>query len=136
MTKNILLWVVIVLVLLAVFTVVRNAVALARPQWPHFPFSSLVMQEVLTFILLSFALNSAGTPHGGAWHPFVVLAEGVRNSAQYAKVPAIVNLSLLAGLLSCWFAFGIAIVVHSWQLIQIKREGRSEPQPAASLPAR
>jgi hypothetical protein len=124
------------LVLLTILTVLRNAVALARPQWPNFPFSSLVVQEVLTFILLSFALNAAGTPHGGAWHPFVVLADGVRNSPQYAKVPAIVNLSLLAGLLSCWFAFGIAIVVHSWQLIQIKREARSGPQPAASLQAR
>lgn len=121
------------LVVLAILALVRNVVTLAKPQWPHFWFSSLIANEALAFVVLSFAVTAVGMPRGSDWHPFVVLAEGVRNSAQYAKVPTIVNLSLLAALLSSWFGIGIAIVVHAWGLIQLKRDAKS--QAGASLQA-
>lgn len=120
-------------VALSVLAIVRLAVMLARPYWPRFPLASLVTHEVLTFALLTVVLNYAGTPQAGNWHPFVVQAEAVRTSAQYAKVSSIVNLSILISFVIWWFALGVGIIVHAWQLIQSKRKDREIARQTASL---
>jgi hypothetical protein len=123
-------------VALSALVIVRLAVMLARPDWPRFPLASRLAHEVLMFGLLTVVLNYAGTPQAGDWHPFVVLAEATRASGQFAKVSAIVNLSILISLLIWWFALGVGIIVHAWQLIQSKRKDREIARQTASLQAR
>ena len=123
------------LVALSVIVLLRNIVIVMRPHWTRFPLPSLLIYELLMFTLLTLVLKAAGSPHGGEWYPFVVLTESARTSAQYAKVPMIVNLSILISILIWWFSTGIAIIVHAWQLLALRREKKTQPHPAASLNA-
>lgn len=123
------------IVAMAVFSLLRAAVTLARPQWTTFPAWSRFVHEVLVFAFLSLALHLVESMPPANWHPFVMLSEGAPASAQYVRVAAIVNVSILLGLLIGWFASGVATIVRSWQIIQHRRESRNQPRPAASLPA-
>lgn len=123
------------IVTLGVLALLRNTTIVMRPQWTRFPLRSLLAQEVFTFVLLTLLLTVSGATHAVDWHPFVVLTESARNSVQYAKVPVIVNLSILVSVLIWWFSLGIAMIVHIWQLID-PCHGRKAPQSAASLHAR
>jgi hypothetical protein len=58
---------------------------------------------------------------------------GVLN--RYAKVPGIVNLSILIGIVVWWFGQGIAIIVHAWQLLQSRREQKTPAQRPVSMQA-
>jgi hypothetical protein len=124
------------IVVLSALALLRSTTIVMRPQWTRFPLRSLFAHEVLTFILLTLMLNAAGALHAADWHPFVVLTESARNSVQYAKVPLIVNLSILISVLIWWFSLGIALIVHAWQLIDLGRGKRAQPQSPASLRAR
>jgi hypothetical protein len=113
------------IILCSVFALVRSGFTLAKPQWTWFPSSSQLLQTVFGMITLGFMLNAVGN---GQW-PFVVLTEAARNSAQYIRVAAIVNVSVLIGLASCWLGFGIAMVVYAWKFLKYLRKGaRKQPQ--------
>src|SRR5215469_3316834 len=44
--------------------------------------------------------------------------EAARNSAQYVRVAAIVNASVLIALAGAWLGFGITLVLQTWKFLQ------------------
>ena len=83
-------------------------------------------------IILRFMLNAVGQMPYGQWQ-FVALTDAATNSAQYIRVAAIVNVSVLIGLVSCWLGFSIALVVHTWEWLKYLRKGARQPQQTAPL---
>jgi hypothetical protein len=90
---------------------------------------------VLSLILLNFILNAAGQKPNGDWHPFVMLADAAKNTAQAIKVAAIVNVSILISLAGAWLGLSIAMVIHVWQFLVYLRKRVSGARNAASLQA-
>ncbi len=121
------------IVLVAVFGLVRSGMILARPQWSWFPSLSKLLQTALSLIVVHFILNAAGHAPSGNWHPFVVLADGVQDSAHYVRIAAIVNASILLSLLSAWIGLSIAGIVQTWQFMRHARKWTSGMQHTASL---
>jgi hypothetical protein len=123
------------ILLLGVVGLVRAGMTLARPQWTWFPPAGALVQAVLTLILVRFLLNASGQMTNGEWHPFVVLADAAKNSVQYIRVAAIVNVSILVSLVCAWFGICIAMIVHVWQLLRLIRKRVSNAGQPASLHA-
>jgi hypothetical protein len=116
------------IILFSAFALVRSGFTLAKPQWGWFPSLSQVLQTVFGMIIVHSMLHALGHMPSSQW-PFVTLTEAARNSAQYIRVAAIVNVSVLIGLAACWLGFGIALVVHTWQFLKYLRKGaRRQPQ--------
>jgi hypothetical protein len=109
------------IVLLGVLSLIRSSVTLARPQWTWFPKMGELVQGVFVLILVNFLLKASGQMSNGEWHPFVVVADSVRNSAQYIKVAAIVNVSILLSLAGTWIGLSIAMIVQLGQFVFRKR---------------
>jgi len=120
-------------VLIAVFALLRSTITLARPQWEWFPPTAQLLQTIISMVILRYMLAAAGVTAAGAWHPFVVVSENVRNSAQYAHVAAIVNVSVLIGLTASWLGFSIAVVVQTWQVLRYLDKRVSSAAEAALL---
>jgi hypothetical protein len=114
------------ILLLSALSLARSGVTLAKPQWEWFPPVAELAQAIFTLILLNFILNG--------WFPYVVLTEAAKNSVQYIKVAAIVNVSILISLAGAWLGLSIAIVIQLWQLMNNLRKWRRAGQ-AASLQA-
>ena len=118
------------IVLLSVLSLVRSSVTLARPQWTWFPKAAELVQAVFVLIMVNFMLDASGHMSNGGWHPFVVVADSVKNSAQYIKVAAIVNVSILFSLVGAWIGLAIAIIIQVWQLLRLfhrRRSGATAP---------
>ena len=117
------------IVLYAVFALVRSALMLAKPQWSWFQPLSQVLQTVFGMVILRFMLNQLGhMPYNLS--PFVTLSDAARNSAQYIRVAAVVNVSVLIGLASSWLGFSIALVVQTWKFLQyFRKAARQQPRP-------
>jgi len=110
------------------FALVRSGFTLAKPQWTWFPSLSQLLQTVFGMIILRSMLNLLGQMPYSHW-PFVTLTDAARNSAQYVRVAAIVNVSVVIGLAGCWLGFSIALVVHTWQFLQyVRKSARQQPQ--------
>ena len=115
-------------ILFSVFALARSGFTLAKPQWSWFPSLSQVLQTVFGMIILRSMLNALGQMPYSQW-PFVTLTDAARNSAQYIRVAAIVNVSVLIGLAGCWLGFGIALVVHTWRFLKyVRKAARRQPQ--------
>lgn len=121
------------IVLLSALSVVRSAVTLARPQWTWLPKTGELVQAVFTLILVNFMLHASGQMTNGEWHPFIVVADSVKNSAQYIKVAAIVNVSILLSLVGAWIGIGIAMIIQLWQFLLHFHKRRTGTGQAASL---
>jgi len=121
------------ILLLGVLGLLRAGITLARPQWTWFPPTGELVQAVLTLVLLKFLLNASGQMTNGEWHPFVVATEAARNSVQYIRVAAIVNVSILVCLVCAWFGLCIGMVVQLWQLLGLIRKRVSNAGQPASL---
>jgi hypothetical protein len=121
------------ILLLAIAGLLRSGITLARPQWAWFPRVAELLQAVLSLILLNFMINSALPPAGADWHPFVVLADAAKNSAQYIRVAAIVNASILVSLAAAWLGVCIAVAIQTWQLLGFIRNRTSGAGQPASL---
>lgn len=121
-------------IFLTVFALWRSTMTLVRPQWGWFPPASQLAQTIIGMVILKFVLDAAGMTPNGTWHPFVVVAEGARNSAQYAHVAAIVNVSILVGLVGAWLGFSIAVIVQTWEVLRYVHKRVSEATEAALLP--
>lgn len=127
------------LVLLTAAVILRSAIMLLRPQWTAFPLWTQLLQAVLTLILVRYMIEAAGHTIQGDWHPFVMVADGVRSSKQYTgftKIVAVVNVSGLICLVSVWIGVGIAGAVQTWELLKHIRKQRSVSQQPASLQVR
>jgi len=111
------------ILLLSALSLARSGFTLAKPQWEWFPAVAELLQAVFTLILLNFILEG--------WFPFVVLTEAAKNSVQYIKVAAIVNVSILLSLAGTWLGLSIAIVIQLWQLMTNLRKWRRAGQPAS-----
>lgn len=122
-------------VLVAVVALLRSAVTLARPHWTWFPLSGQLLQSVLSLTILHFMLNAVIQTPNGEWYPFVAVAVG-HASAQYIKVAAIVNVSILVSLYCAWLGICIAAIVQTWQLVRRVRKRASTPQHPASVQVR
>lgn len=122
-------------VLVAVVALLRSAVTLARPQWTWFPLSGQLLQSILSLTILHFMVNAVILTPKGEWYPFVALTVG-QASAQYIKVAAIVNASILVSLYCSWLGICIAAIVQTWQLMRYVRKRASTQQQPASAQAR
>lgn len=120
------------IVAVAAYSIFRCLVTLAQPQWTWFPAFGNLLQNVFTLVILKFMLAAAGHLSGSAWHPFVVIDQAA-TSAQSLHVSAIVNASILIGLLGTWIGLCIAVPIQTWQLIRRLRNGDSTRQQAAPL---
>jgi len=121
------------ILLLAVASLLRSGITLARPHWVWFPRAAEMLQELLGLIMLNFMINAAAQAPGGDWHPFVVLADAAKNSAQYIRIAGIVNASILLSLAAAWLGVCIALAVQTWQLLRDVRERISGTGQPASL---
>jgi hypothetical protein len=117
---------------LAVVGLLRSGTILARPQWAAFPMWTQLVQTALTLILFKFMINSAAQTANGDWHPFVV---AVTNSAQYIRVAAIVNASIIISLASAWLGLSIAGVIQTWAFLRYLRKRTSLAQRSAPIGA-
>jgi len=121
--------------LLGVFGLLRSGMILARPQWTWLPTLSQLLQTALTLVVLSFMIQAVGQPSHGTWAPFVALADTAKQSAEYIKVAAIVNASILLSLAGTWLGLCIAGVIQTWEFMRYVRKRRSSAPQTASLPA-
>ena len=111
------------IVLLSVFALLRPAAILARPQWTAFPLWTKLVHSALTLVLLNFMLSAAaGSRAAGEWHPFVVAAEGLQGTANYVRIAAIVNTSILLSLAGTWLGLCIALGIQVWQFMRYLRK--------------
>src|SRR5579864_4743146 len=125
-------------VLLAAAVILRSAIILGRPRWTSFPLWSQLVQALLTLILVHYMIEAAGHTVQGNWHPFVMVADSVRSSEQYArfsKIVAIVNVAGLITLVCTWIGVCIGGAVHTWELLKYIRKQRSVSERPASLQA-
>jgi hypothetical protein len=120
------------IVALAAFAILRCLIALAQPQWTWFPTLGNLLQNGFTLIILKFMLTAASHTPGGSWHPFVVIYQGV-TSAESLKVSAIVNASVLLGMVGTWIGLCIAVPIQTWQFMRRLRDRASGTERAAAL---
>jgi hypothetical protein len=121
------------ILLLGVFGLLRAGITLGRPEWTWFPQVAELVQMVLSLVLLNFILNAAGHAPNGDWHPFLMLSDAAKNSAQAIKVAAIVNVSILISLAGAWLGLSIALVIHVWLFLVYLRKRVSGVGNSASL---
>ncbi len=127
------------ILLLGVVGLLRSVIRLARPQWEWFPSLSQLVNTVLTLIVLSYMSNAvAAAAHtvNGGWYPFLVPAENVRDSMQYARIAAVVNVSILISMGAAWLGLCIAAIVQTWEFLRYLRRrdsgARQSAQPRAA----
>ena len=119
------------ILLLGIAGLLRSAISLARPQWAWFPSLSQLLNTVLTLVVLNYISNAAGHTPNGNLHPFVVPADSVQDSAQYARIAAIVNASILISLAAAWLGLCIAAIVQTWEFLRhIRSRNSGTEQPA------
>jgi hypothetical protein len=121
------------IVILAAAALLRPGITLARPQWSWFPPAAQLLQTILSLVVLRLILNAATQTSGGDWQPFVVLTDAARNSPQYIRVAAIVNVSILVSLASAWIGLSIAGIVQTWLLMRYFYKRNSATPQAASI---
>lgn len=124
------------IVVLAALGIVRLAVILVRPQWGWFPLASQLLQSALTLILLHFIIRAVQQVPASDWYPFVALANSVRNSPQFIRIAAIVNVCILISVVSTWIGVSIAGIIQSWKLMNYVRKQASVAREPASLQVR
>ncbi len=117
-------------VLLAVFHVVRSAFILAKPHWDVLPPLSELAQTALTLLFLHFLFHAVSQPPG-SWHSFVALTDAAKDSAQYIKVAAIVNVSILISIVGVWIGLCIAAPIQVWEFLVFLRKRRVRIQASA-----
>jgi hypothetical protein len=122
------------ILLLAFAVILKSAVTLARPSWTWFPLSTQLLQTVLSLIVVNFMMHAGSPTPNREWHPFVVLADSVQNSAHYVGIAAIVNASILISLAGMWIGLSIAAVVQTWKLMRYLRKQISGARQIAPLP--
>ena len=118
-------------VLLSVVALVRSGISLARPQWAWFPLLSQLLQSVLMLIVLHYLI--AAITRSPSAYPFVVSRYAVRDSPQYFKLVAIVNVSLLVSVACTWLGVCIAAFIQTWALLSYLRKRPSPPRRIVSL---
>jgi hypothetical protein len=123
------------LILLSLFGLAHQIVSLARPQWTWLPPAGRLLTTALTLIVLNYVIGAAGHAPHDEWHPFVVLADGVRDSLRYSKIAAVVNVSLLLSIAGTWLGLCIAAVVQTWQFFRLIRKRLPQGQNAAPFRA-
>jgi len=123
-------------VLLGVFALIRSAIALAKQEWDWFPPVCQLLQTFLTLLLLNFLLKAVLQAPGADWHPFVVLTDAAKNSTQYIKVAAIVNVSLLIAMASTWLGLSIAGVIQVWEVMKYIQKRMTTVSHSASMQVR
>ena len=114
------------IVLLSVLSLLRSVGTLARPQWTWFPPLAELAQAVFSLLLLHFILQ--------AGFPYVLLKDAAKESVQFIKVAAIVNVSILISLACAWLGLCLALLIQVWQLFRLARQRRKQARQAASLP--
>lgn len=120
------------IVLLGVFGLLRSGMILAKPQWTWMPPFSQLMQSALTLILLNFIVEAVSHLPHGTW-PFVALADSAKDSAQYIRVAAVVNVSILISIAGAWLGLSIATIVQTWEFLTFLRKRSSGTNQPASM---
>lgn len=121
------------IVALSALNLARSAITLAKPQWDWFPKFSQLVNTCLTLILLRFILDAVGQAAAGNWHPFVVVANNLQDSAHYLKIAAIVNVSIMISLVGAWIGLCIAAPIQTWEFMAFLRKRGSGLQQTMTL---
>jgi hypothetical protein len=119
------------IILLTLAGLAHQLVSLARPQWTLLPPIGRLLTTGLSLVLLNFVIKAATPTPNGDWHPFVVLAQTVQNSAQYNRIAAIVNVMILISLAAAWLGLCIAGTIQTWEFLQLVRKRMLRPPAAA-----
>jgi hypothetical protein len=119
------------IILLTLAGLAHQLVSLARPQWTLLPPIGRLLTTGLGLVLLNFVIKAATPTPNGDWHPFVVLAQAVHNSAQYNRIAAIVNVMILISLAAAWLGLCIAGTIQTWEFLQLVRKRMLRPPAAA-----
>ena len=120
-------------VVLSVVSLVRSGITLAKPQWTWFPPLSQLLHSVLVLIVLNFMIEAISKSPAAS--QFIVPQDAVRDSHNYIVIAAIVNVSIILGMVGTWIGLSIAAVVQTWQFILHLRKQQSGPQSPASIAA-
>jgi hypothetical protein len=122
------------IVLLAAAVIVRLVVMLARPQWRAFALGSRIVQAVATLVLVNAIINAASHTVSADWHPFVTVASTLRGTdkyAQFVKIAAIVNVSILIAFVGTWIGVSIGGAIQTWEFLKYIRKQRISHEPAS-----
>ena len=121
-------------VFVSIVALIRSAITLARPQWTWFPILSEMFQSVLMLVVVHSMIQAISNVPTA--YPFVLLQDGVRDSAKYSKLVAIVNVSILASVAFTWLGVCIAAIIQTWEFLRYLRKRVSgTPQHTASFGA-
>jgi hypothetical protein len=118
-------------IFLSLVALVRSGITVARPQWAWFPLLSQLVQTVLMLVLLNSLIKAISNAPSA--HPFVMLRDAAYAPAQYFKVVAIVNISLLVSVVFTWIGLCIAALPQTWAFLRYLRRRHSTPQQTASI---
>jgi hypothetical protein len=121
--------------LLASVALARSAIVMARPQWTRFPVWSLWVQTALWLIVLNYMIGVAGHGTGGDWHPFVIARSDVGDVVQHARIAAVLNASILIGIVFAWLGLCVSLVVQTWQSVRLfwKKDGAAATSLSAHV---
>jgi len=120
------------ILVLAIAGLLRAAISLAKPEWEWFPVASQLFTTVFALILVKLIIAATGAT-SGAPKPLVVLADSLQNSPQHASIAAVVNASILIGLVATWIGLCISVIVHSWKLLRSVRQKDSVAEHLAQF---
>jgi len=96
---------------------VQQGINLIRPQWTWVRSSFMLGSDLMTLAIIGAA---------AAHQPYLLLAEGARDTAKYAQVLPAVNGTILWGLLGIGGGVLIAAIVHFFQTMRELRRMRGE----------
>jgi hypothetical protein len=119
------------LILLSLVGLANQCASVARPQWTWLPPTARLLTTIFSLVVVNYMITAAGQTPNGEWHPFVVVANYVKSSAQVNRVAAIVNLSILLTLVVTWLGLCIAGILQTWQLMRkLRKRTLHERDPA------
>jgi hypothetical protein len=121
------------LILLSLVGLANQCASLARPQWTWLPPTARLLTTMFSLVAVNYMINAATQTPNGEWHPYVVVANSLRSSAQLNRVAGIVNASVLLTLAVTWLGFCIAGCIQAWQLMRLLRKRATRARDPALL---
>lgn len=118
------------ILLLSMAGIAGQIVSLLRQQWNWFPPLMRLVNTGLSMTILYFMLGPTFHVAGGGLQPFLVVnaaaVSAADKAAQYSKLAAVANLSILLCMVCVWVGLSIGGVKQTWDLLQ-QLAGRAGP---------
>ena len=103
--------------------IVQQCVNLVRPEWTWLRAVAMLVANIVSLVIVQSALGH---------YPYVILSQGVTETASRVDAQSIVNQVIWWSLICCVIAIWIAVMVHAFQTIrELYRIARRRKNPPA-----